>query len=332
MAVVAWHLCSFRGCDRQCDSLVCLVAPRWCAAPCPVRLLSVLRSAFLSPWCLPTTRGLSAPALLGGCAGGVEAGREPGSLCLPLAPAEARALGALRVLPVRGPAMGFSLPGPSGFGLGLRALQWFGVGGPGQHRVFFPVQSVFRERTRPVHQGCFVWTPTPPFSGGRTPRPGPARVCVRALLGRVGQAGLPGVFRCTSPFSVAGFGGLFVCPAPSGLGLPCLLSPLGFFLFIFPCCAPASSGVPCFPARGAFGLGVLWSPLPFFCTPPCLLRSVVPSPGCREPWRSVILPSGPPLCLIFLLIFHPPLPPPLFFLLAVLLFLVFFLYFFCFFR
>ena len=130
-AVVAWHLSLCRGCGRRPASLACLVAPRWCAAPRPVRSLSVLRSAFPSPWCLPPPRGLSLPALLGGCTGHVEAGREPGSLCLLLAPAEARALGALRVVPVRGPAMRLSLAGPSGFGLGLRALRWFGVCGPG---------------------------------------------------------------------------------------------------------------------------------------------------------------------------------------------------------
>ena len=62
---------------------------------------------------------------LGGCARHVEAGREPGCLCLPLAPAEAGALGSLRVVPVRGPAMGLSLAGSSGVGLGLRALRWF---------------------------------------------------------------------------------------------------------------------------------------------------------------------------------------------------------------
>ena len=130
VAVVAWHLSLCRGCGRRRASLACLVAPRWCAAPRPVRSLSVLRSAFPLPWCLPPPRKPSPPALLGGCAGHVEAGREPGSLCLPLAPAEARALGALRVVPVRGPAMGLSLAGPSGFGLGLRALRWFGVCGP----------------------------------------------------------------------------------------------------------------------------------------------------------------------------------------------------------
>ena len=29
-----------------------------------------------------------------------------------------------------------------------------------------------------MHRGCFVWTPTPPLAGRRTPRPGPVRVCV----------------------------------------------------------------------------------------------------------------------------------------------------------
>ena len=102
------------------------MAPRWCAAPRPIWSLSVLRPAFPVAWCLLPARVLSPPALLVGCAGHVEAGRELGSLCLPLAPAEARALGALRVVPVRGPAMGLS-PGPSGFGLGLCALWWFGM-------------------------------------------------------------------------------------------------------------------------------------------------------------------------------------------------------------
>ena len=102
--------------------------PAWCAAPCPVRSLSVLRSAFPTPWCLSPPRELAPPALLGGCAGHAEADREPGSLCLPLAPAEAGALGSLRVVPVRGPAMGLSLAGPSGVGLGLRALRWLACG------------------------------------------------------------------------------------------------------------------------------------------------------------------------------------------------------------
>ena len=131
VAVVAWHLSLRRGCGQRRASLACLLAPRWYAAPRPVRSLSVLQLAFPSPWCLSPPRGLSPPALLGGCAGHVEAGREPGSLCLPLAPAEAGAPGALRVVPVRGRMMGLSLAAPSGFGLALRALRWCGVCGPG---------------------------------------------------------------------------------------------------------------------------------------------------------------------------------------------------------
>ena len=131
VAVVAWHLTSCPGYGWRRASLACLVAPRWCAAPRPVRSLSLLRSAFPSPWCVPPPRGLSPPALQGGCAGHVEAGRESGSLCLPLAPADAGALQVLRVVPIQGPAMGLTLAGPSSFGLGLRALRWFGVCGPG---------------------------------------------------------------------------------------------------------------------------------------------------------------------------------------------------------
>ena len=128
--VVAWHPVLCRGCGRRRASLGGLLAPHWCAAPRPVRSLSMLPWGFPPPWYLPPPRGLSPPALLGGCAGHAEAGREPGSTCLPLAPAEAGALGLLRVVPVRGPALGLSLAGPSGFGIGLRVLRWFGVPDP----------------------------------------------------------------------------------------------------------------------------------------------------------------------------------------------------------
>ena len=50
-----------------------------------------------------------------------------GSLCLPLAAAQAAALCSLRVVPVPGPAMGLSLAGPSSVGLGLIVLRWFGM-------------------------------------------------------------------------------------------------------------------------------------------------------------------------------------------------------------
>ena len=118
VAVVAWHLSSCRGCCRGLASPACLVAPRWCAATRPIRLISVLRSAFPSPWCLLPAWGLSPPALLGGCAGHVEAGRDRVSLCLPLAPAEAWALGALSRPTRSGPRDGV-IPGGS-----LRLRSW----------------------------------------------------------------------------------------------------------------------------------------------------------------------------------------------------------------
>ena len=91
----------------------------------------MLRLAFPTLWCLSPSWGVASPDLLGGCAGHVEAVWKPGYFCLPLAAAEAAALRSLRVVPVRGPAMGLSLAGPSGVGIGLRALRRFGVCGPG---------------------------------------------------------------------------------------------------------------------------------------------------------------------------------------------------------
>ena len=84
----------------------------------------MLKCAFPTPWSLSPPRGLGPLGLPGGCAGHAEFGLDSGSLFLPLAPAEAGRLGLLRVLPLWGPAMGLALAGPSGVGLGLRALQW----------------------------------------------------------------------------------------------------------------------------------------------------------------------------------------------------------------
>ena len=84
----------------------------------------MLQLALPTLLCLSPPRGLAPPDLLGGCAGHLEASWEPGSLCLSLAPAEAGALGSLRLVPVWGSAMGLSLAGPSGVDPGLRALRW----------------------------------------------------------------------------------------------------------------------------------------------------------------------------------------------------------------
>ena len=43
--------------------------PAWCAAPRPVRSLSVLWMAFLTPWCLCPSQGLASPDMLGGWRG-----------------------------------------------------------------------------------------------------------------------------------------------------------------------------------------------------------------------------------------------------------------------
>ena len=129
VAVVACYLSVCHGCGPQ-RAFLCPVVPRgaprlvqsgrcWCAGR-----LSGRYGAF--PY-----KGLSPPELLGGCAGHVEAGREPGSWCLPLAPAEAGLLASLRVLPVRGSAMGLSLAASSGVVRQLRVLRWFGVCTPG---------------------------------------------------------------------------------------------------------------------------------------------------------------------------------------------------------
>ena len=149
-----------------------------------------------------------------------------------------------------------------------------------------PVSRTVRlsTRTRPVHRGCFVWTPTPPLLRRRTPRPGSACVCVRAPLRWVRRAGLPGAFWCALPFPVAVLSFFFVRP-PLGQGSPRFwwIFFLAFFPSFFPLSShpplapPAVSGFLCFPALGALGLGALC-----FCSvlppPPVLLFFLVVFP------------------------------------------------------
>ena len=259
----------------------------------------------------------------------------PGSWCLPPAPAEAGALGLLRVLPVRGSAMQSSLAGPSGVGLALRALRCFGMCGPNNSRVQFLVPSVVRQGTRLVHRGCFVWTLTYLPLGRRTRCPGPVRVRLLLVAGSSGPASRAVV---GAPGLTFGRFVLLLCSALSRLGLPlscpfvCLLSYL-FFLFFF----PAVSRFLLFLAFGAVGLGTLCFLLPHPCLtaffliarPHFLWPSLVSGPGCLGPWRCAVsfLPplsffapgfrfwaSAPIVCcwfspaLVFLLCF-----PPLFF-------------------
>ena len=162
-----------------------------------------------------------------------------------------------------------------------------------------------------MHRGYFVWTPTPPLLGRRAPRPG-SGVCVRvrALLARVGQAGLLGAFWCASPFLWPVLvRSLFVRPPP---GWGCLVCGCRWVFF--------SS--------------------PSFLRPRCFLLSVFSGPGCLRPWRLVAPPFFflcfsfvlwfliCPCCLWRFLISGPgclgprclPAPPPLFLFLAVFFF------------
>ena len=232
-------------------------------------VLSVLCSVFPTPWCLSPARGLGPPALLGGCAGHGEAGREPGSLCLPLAPAEAGALGSLRAVPVRGPAMRLSVLGC------VRCGGW---------RVWTRSLTRLVSRTVSRSTGDSAGAPglfrvdadtSPCGSEDATPS---SRACVRVLVtpGRVGRAGLPGAFWCASPFLLAALSFRFAGPPP-GWGCPCfgplfaLTSPLLLLvcwflfsrLFVLPC-APSVSCFSWSPAPGALGLGALRC---LFCWP-----------------------------------------------------------------
>ena len=135
-----------------------------------------------------------------------------------------------------------------------------------------------------------------------------SRACVRvlALFGRVGRAGLPGAFWCSSTFPLAALSFCFAwppqvwgCPRPGPLLLFCFF--LFFFLFLrcffsffFPC-APFVSCFLWLPALGALGLGA-WCCL--FCWPQASWLSV----------RSRSLCVAWPLAALWWL---PPPPPSL---------------------
>ena len=125
-----------------------------------------------------------------------------------------------------------------------------------------------------MHRGCFVWTPTPPLLGQRTPSPAPVRVCM-CVLSWPGWAGRP-PGRVLLPLA-------FSCVC-SWCSL-CLLGPL-------------RAGVALLVVFVVFFFS-------FFLRPLCLLRFVFSAPGCSGPWRL----APPPPSLLF---FSPfSLSPPL---------------------
>ena len=124
-----------------------------------------------------------------------------------------------------------------------------------------------------MHRGCFVWTPTPPLAGRRTPRPGPVRVCVCVLF-LAGSGGPASRARSGAPH-------LFLWP----LCLSALLGPLraGVALFSFAAVAVPRwllfSASRCL-ARPSFGslawpLAALWWLLPRPPPPLCLAGSLL---------------------------------------------------------
>ena len=118
-----------------------------------------------------------------------------------------------------------------------------------------------------MHRGCFVWTPTPPLAGRRTPRPGPVRVCV-CLLFLAGSGGPASRARSGAPH-------LFLWPL-------CLSALLG----------PLRAGVaPLFFAAVAFPRWL------FFSASRCLARASFVSSAWPLAALWWLLPRPAPLCV-----------------------------------
>ena len=146
-----------------------------------------------------------------------------------------------------------------------------------------------------MHRGCFVWTPTPPLAGRRTPRPGPVRVCV-CLLFLAGSGGPASRARSGAPH-------LFLWPLCLSAFLGPLragVAPLSFAAVAVPrwlffsdsCCLARASFV-----SSAWPLAALWW---LFPRPPPLCVSGF-CRSCLWPW-----------CFFFFFFFFlraPPLSP-----------------------
>ena len=126
-----------------------------------------------------------------------------------------------------------------------------------------------------MHRGCFMWTPTPPLAGRRTPHPGPVRVCV-CLLFLAGSGGPASRARSGAPH-------LFLWP----LCLSALFGPLRAGVAPLSFAAVAVPRWLCFSASrclarasfvsSAWPLAALWWLLP---RPPPFLSRVFVAPAC----------------------------------------------------
>ena len=207
--------------------------------------------------------------------------------------------------PFGGPAMGFSLAGPCGVGLGLRALWWFAcVAPPGWGCPFlglllalplFPLPSPLpppflfvlffsSSSARPVclffssvcGPGClgpwrFVFLPPPPACGFFCLRP----LCL--WLSLVSGPGCPGPWRCV----------LFVLLASCFSALRALSPRLCFLAgrWLLPggCCRP-----PPLSCLAVFVAASRCSVFIFVVRPRWLWLLQVSGPGCPWPWRCVL--------------------------------------------
>ena len=155
-----------------------------------------------------------------------------------------------------------------------------------------------------MHRGCFVWTPTPPISGRRTPRPGPARVCV-CVPCLAGLGGLASWARSGAPHLSFGRSWFALCLfGPLQAAVALFVVVVGFFLFSF---------------------------LPSSLRLRCVVLCVFSGPGCLGPWRLIPPPffcfffGPPPLLPLAFPAFLGPLRPPFFFWFFLFPFLFFFL-------
>ena len=256
-----------------------------------VRSLPVLQSAFLTPLCLLQARCFR-PQIYWTAARSEEFGRQPSSLWLPLDSAEAGALNSLRVLPVRGPATGFSIAGPSAVGLLLPALQWYACVDLVTQTPGFPYRLLLDGGLGRCTGAFLCGADTSPC-GSEDATPG-SHACVRVLvlLGRVRRAALLVAFWCASPF-LWPFSVLALFPRqPPGLG--CLVSVCCLVSFFV-------SGFHLAIVISSLSVFCLWPPVApprlwffFSCLPLCFLFFFFPSSS----WLPGFLPLfyPPPFC------------------------------------
>ena len=142
--------------------------------------------------------------------------------------------------------------------------------------VQFPVPFIFLLGTRPVHRGCFLWTPTPCGSEDATPG-SPVCVRVRALFGRVGRAGLAGVFWWASPCLWLLCPSTLLGPLRAGVALCLTFCLPSFFFFFFTVSKPPCLLLSLASGCGCPGLGAVSPPppLPVFFSPFFLVACLV---------------------------------------------------------